>query len=347
MYYKIRALKELGVEIILHCYQYGRNSSTELEQLCKQIYYYQRGSGIRYYLNPLPYIVVTRSSNILLNNLVNDPYPVLFEGIHTSCFINHPGLKNKVLILRTHNIEHEYYRGLARAEPSLVHKLFFYTESGRLKRYERNLPKNILIAAISSADTNYFSRLNHHTIHLPPFHPFGQITSLPGKGKYILVHGDLSVPSNIYSVQYLVKEIFGKIPFQLIVAGKNPARRLLRLTKQYSNIKLLANPDESVMVELVRQAQINLIHSFQPTGIKLKLITALFNGRHCIVNPEAVRNSGLDNLCHIGQNIEKIKDLLYQLMEVPFTEENIIKRETVLKKDYSNKVNAQTIYDLI
>lgn len=300
-----------------------------------------------YYLSRLPYIVLTRSSNELIRNLKNDPYPVLFEGIHTSYFINDPNLKNKVLILRTHNIEHEYYHGLTRAESSLLSKIFFFTESLKLKRYERNLPENIIIAAVSAADATYFSLKDHNTLHLPPFHPYEKITCLPDKGKYILVHGDLSVPANIYSVKCLVKEILSKVPFQVIIAGKDPARRLLKVLKKYNNINLLANPDESTMLELIRQAHINLIHSFQPTGIKLKLLAALFNGRHCIANPEAVRNSGLESLCHIGQTIEKMKDLVCQLMEVPFTEEKIKKRETVLKRSYSNKENVQKIYDMI
>lgn len=335
------------MEIILHCFQYGRSSSPELEALCKEIHYYQRHSGIKYYLSSLPYIVVTRSSNELIRNLINDPYPVLFEGIHTSYFINHPDLKNKVLILRTHNIEHEYYQGLTRAEPSLFSKIFFFTEALKLKQYEQNLPEDIIIAAISTADANYFSLQDHTTLHLPPFHPYEKITCLPDRGKYILVHGDLSVPANIYSVRCLVKEILGKVPFQVIIAGKDPASRLLEVVKKYNNINLMANPDESTMLELIRQAHINLIHSFQPTGIKLKLLAALFNGRHCIANPEAVQNSGLESLCHIGQTTEKMKDLVYQLMDVPFTEEEIGKRETALMKNYSNMENAQKIYDII
>ncbi len=101
------------------------------------------------------------------------------------------------------------------------------------------------------------------------------------------------------------------------------------------------------MPELIREAQINLVHSFQPTGIKLKLLTALFNGRHCIANSEAVRNSGLESLCHVSQDAGKIKELVHQLMEIPFTDGDIMKRETILKKSYSNRENAKKIYEII
>jgi hypothetical protein len=347
IYYKIRSLKELGVEIILHCFQYGRQRSQELEQLCKKVYYYQRYSGIRYFFNTLPYIVVTRSSPDLIRNLINDSYPILFEGIHTCFFINNSDLKSRKKILRTHNIEHEYYRGLYEAESSPFRKIFFLAESGKLKKYARQLSDDIFIEAISQADTEYFRRIFPNSFHLPPFHPYDKPSCLTGNGEYILIHGDLSVPANIHSTIYLFEKILYDMPFQVIIAGKNPGQKIRKLATRKSHTGIRANPDEHEMHELIRQAQINLIHSFQPAGIKLKLLTALFNGRHCIANSEAVRNSGLESLCHIGQDPGKIKELVHQLMEIPFTEEESQKREMVLKKDYSNISNAQKIYDMI
>lgn len=347
IYYKIRSLKELDVEIILHCFQYGRQRSQELEQLCKKVYYYQRYSGIRYFFNPLPYIVVTRSSPDLIRNLSNDSYPIFFEGIHTCFFINNSDLKNRKRILRTHNIEHEYYRGLYKAESSPFRKIFFLVESGKLGKYEQKLSDDIYIAAITPADTEYFSQKFPGSFHLPPFHPYDKLSCLTGIGKYILFHGDLSVPANIQSTIYLFEKILYDMPFQVIIAGKDPVKKIRILAARYSHVSLRANPDEHEMHELIRQAQINLVHSFQPTGIKLKLLTALFNGRHCITNSEAVRNSGLESLCHTGQDPGKIKELVHQLMEIPFTEEEIQKREAVLKKNYSNINNAKKIYDVI
>ena len=347
IYNRIRSLNEIGVEIILHCFQYGRQKSQELELLCREVHYYQRYSGIKYIIDPRPYIVITRSSPTLIDNLTHDQYPVLFEGIHTSYFINNPVLKNRVRILRTHNIEHDYYRGLYKVESSPFKKTFFFIEYKKLKRYEQNLPEDIIIAAISPGDTDYFSHRYQNTLNIPPFHPFDKLSCLTGRGKYILIHGDLSVPVNIHSTIYLVEKVLYQLPFQVIISGKDPAHKILNIGVRYSNISIRVNPDDQEMHELVRNAQINLIHSYQPHGIKLKLLTALFSGRHCLANPEAVRNSSLESLCHIGENTEQMKDLVYKLMEVPFTREDIQKRETILKVNYSNRENARKIYGII
>jgi hypothetical protein len=42
VYYKMKALSEEGVRIILHCYEYGRKASSELTFLADEVYYYPR-----------------------------------------------------------------------------------------------------------------------------------------------------------------------------------------------------------------------------------------------------------------------------------------------------------------
>ena len=42
--------------------------------------------------------------------------------------------------------------------------------------------------------------------------------------------------------------------------------------------------DENTLQQLIQDAHIHVLPSFQQTGLKLKLLNALFKGRHCIVN---------------------------------------------------------------
>lgn len=69
VFYKIKTLKKAGVGIILHCYAYGRNESPELEALCEKVYYYPRHTGWRTNISLKPYIVNSRRSEQLINNL--------------------------------------------------------------------------------------------------------------------------------------------------------------------------------------------------------------------------------------------------------------------------------------
>lgn len=347
IYYKIKTLSNLGAGIILHCYQYGRDRSEKLESLCKEVHYYDRSRGVKYFLSSIPYIINTRSHEKLLKNLLNDPYPVLFEGIHTTFSASHPDLSEKKLILRAHNIEHEYYRGLYKVEKQLPKKMFFLTESIKLARYEKRLPQKLIIAAISLTDADYFRERFRDVVHLPPFHPYDQLNCQPGLGDYVLFHGDLSVPENVASVQYLTENIFRKVPYKVIIAGKNPDPDLIKSVNSFPGIKLVADPSEYEMNELIINAQINLLHSFQSSGIKLKLISSLFNGRHCIVNPEMVYGSGLDDLCYIPKNPDQTLNLVKRLMNLPLGIDELNQRKTILSEHFSNVKNARIILDIL
>jgi hypothetical protein len=347
VYYRIKTLREQGVSIILHCFQYGRQESKILEEICTEVNYYHRPTGWSFHMQKQPFIVATRSSQQLLENLLKDDNPILFEGIHTTHFLDHPDLASRKKIVRMHNIEHEYYRGLAGSEKNLLKRSFFKREARKLKRYEKTLPGNITIAAINKKEEENYKRLCPSTLLINPFHPFADVTTKTGQGEYILFHGNLSVPENIRSFLFLSEHVFSKIPHRVIVAGKNPSSEIKRKASQSDRLELISNPDEQEMFDLVMDAQINIIHSFQPTGIKLKLLTALFAGRFCIANDHALANTGLDQLCRIANEPEECIDLINSLMDSKITEEDIKTRRIGLKGSYSNGLNAVRLMQFI
>ena len=72
------------------------------------------------------------------------------------------------------------------------------------------------------------------------------------------------------------------IPF--VIAGKNPSKRLKALAHKNENICLVANPSLKEMDELIKKAHIHILPSFNKTGIKIKLLHALFIGRFVVTN---------------------------------------------------------------
>jgi hypothetical protein len=161
-------------------------------------------------LSAKPYIVSSRRSEELLNNLLKDDYPILFEGLHSCYYIDHPKLKDRKKIYRESNIEHHYYYNLAKAERSFLKKAYFFCASVKLKRYQNVLKHAQLMLTVSKADTRY---LQEHfpgkkVIHLPSFHPSDEFNVMTGKGNYALYHGNLSVPENTVAAEFLAKEVF-------------------------------------------------------------------------------------------------------------------------------------------
>jgi hypothetical protein len=111
IYYKLEALKAEGVKIILHVFLYdGKEPSAVLNDLCEKVYYYNRRRLANPFIGDIPYIVSTRNNDELLRDLNKDSYPILFEGLHTTFFLDHPDLRKRFKIVRTHNVEHIYYK---------------------------------------------------------------------------------------------------------------------------------------------------------------------------------------------------------------------------------------------
>ena len=347
VFYKAESLAKAGIEVILHCFRYGREPSAELEKVCYQVHYYERKKGISPLFSPLPYIVATRRSKELLQNLQEEIAPVLFEGLHTCYYLNHPLLGAYTKIVRTHNIEHDYYHFLGLAEENMVNRLFFKQESLKLRWFENQLKHASHILSISPGDTGYFKNKYGMGTYIPAFHPFNQVKSKSGKGGFILFHGNLSVNENLKAVSFLLDRIFSEITLPVIIAGKNPPDWLVKKVSVIPHVSLVGNPDGEVMDHLIRDAQINFIPTFQPTGLKLKLLASLFLGRHCITNTPMVANTGLEGLCHVADEVPDLIKIIQQKFEEKFTKEEIVRRKEILETQFSNAHNANKIYDLI
>ena len=288
IYYKIKALHHCGVKIILHCFEYERPHAPELEDICEEVFYYRRRTGILSNLTYLPYNVYSRKDKRLIDNLLKNDYPILFEGLHTCYYLNDKRLRHRFKIFRECNIEHDYYREIGRAEHNIIKKCFFYIEAVRFKLFQKNVAVSELMVAVSHTDTNYLRKeFPRNTVEFVPcFHGNNEITATAGQSDFILYHGKLSVKENEKAALYLIDNVFNKMsPYRCIIAGMDPSATLIKAISRYNNISIEANPTLERINELICTAQINLMVTFQDTGLKLKLLNSLFAGRHVVVNP--------------------------------------------------------------
>jgi len=349
LFYKIKALHEEGVKIKLHCFEYGRSRQNELNKYCEEVNYYKRLSKWQSISLTMPYIVKSRENPLLLENLLKDDHPILMEGIHCTAFLRTLLLTERKIVLRLHNVEFFYYSQLFQSEKNLFKKIYFLNESMFLRQYERKLPEEMPVIAVSNNDAIFYrDELDKRlTTYLPVFVQYTQVNGLEGIGNYCLYHGNLSVAENEKAALWLLEKVFSltKIPF--IMAGKDPSNRLLRKVRKNKNVSIVSNPSDAEMSELIANAQIHVLPSFNKTGIKLKLINALYNGRHCVVNDEAVEGSGLEDACHIGTTSHAIASIITQLYHHPFGEEEINLRRRLLGKIFNNRANAQQLIRLI
>jgi hypothetical protein len=94
------------------------------------------------------------------------------------------------------------------------------------------------------------------------------------------------------------------------------------------------------MSTLIKKAHIHLLPSFNSTGIKIKLLNALFNGRFIITNAASIEGTGLETLCSIEETAEGYLKRINELVEIPFDEKDINNRKRKLENLFDNKKNA-------
>ena len=345
---RIIALKNAGIRIHLHYFSYNdRGMPNELNQFCESIHVYERKTGAKGLSAKLPYIVSSRINEELISNLNKDNHPILLEGLHCTGILPHLDLSQRKVVVRMHNDESVYYCELARSESSILKKLFFLNESRLLKKYTHRLQNECRYACISENDVVSLQEQHHlsNVEFLPAFVSWPEVTSEEGMGNLCLYHGNLSVPENEKAAIWLLQNVFFKIRKPFVIAGKKPTKRLQKMAQFCQHTCLIENPSETEMNDLVRKAHINVLPCFNKnvTGIRLKLLHALFQGKHCVTNEAMVQGTGLEAACHTGSNAEAIASIIMQLYHQPFTDNEILLRKKLLGQSYNNEKNASRL----
>lgn len=341
---RIRFFKEVGIRIHLHYFSYNnRGTPNELNQFCDSIHVYERKTGHKGFSFRLPYIVSSRINQELVNNLEKDNYPILLEGLHCTGILSMLKNKERKIVVRMHNEESLYYKELSRAESSWFKKIYYNIESRLIKKYTPSLPHQCTYACVSAEDANALKDNFHfpNVVFIPTFPAWQMVSGEEGIGTFALYHGNLSVAENEEAAMWLIEHVFSIIKKPLVIAGKNPSARLEKAAHSQPYTCLVANPTDMEMNDLIRKAHINILPCLNKniTGIRLKLLHVLFEGRHCITHDAMVKGTGLESACHLGTSATSFASIVTQLLHQPFTPEEVSLRKRLLGDTYNNQKN--------
>lgn len=287
MYYTIQALAEQDINCTLHYFDYKKGRSAgALKQSCSHVLAYERKSFLQALPFSKPHIVTSRINQALIDRLNSDADPIILEGIHCTGILPYLKNKDRKIVVRLHNDEAAYYKHLAKAETNFLKRAYYNLESKHLQHYQASLPVGIGYAALSKSDVSVFKNkygLNHVFL-VPAFVPWQQVTTLPGASLYCLYHGNLSVSENQAAALWLIETVFSNIDVPLVIAGKDIPQHLKKAAASHPHIRLVSNPTDLELAQLIQDAHVHVLPDFNATGIKFKLLHALFCGRFCITN---------------------------------------------------------------
>lgn len=313
VYLRAKGLKQLGYSVILHCYEYGRGRGHDFSEIADEVYYYDRKNGVKSVLSNLPFIVKSRNSEALLNRLLEDNFPILLEGQHTTFWITELLKSDRKVAIRMHNIEWQYYRDLAKDAKTTSERLFFSMEARKLRKHENQL-KKVPLLCISKSDKDHYNNLGFQASYLPVTINSDLVLEPLEAESFALFHGNLSVAENQEAIDALIRENKrSKLEIPVKIAGKNPSPVLIKKIES-QGWECIANPNDQELNDLMRSCLLHLVIGFKSSGIKLKVIRALLSGKPCIATKEMTGTPALEKHCEIWDPVLPLADKITSVL---------------------------------
>lgn len=344
VFYKIKALSDIGIKIHLHCFvdTIPEKVDHEIKNLVMNIFFYQKKKNLLLYFSGKPYAAAIRSSKTLLENITKIQAPVLFEGMQTTDGIDI--LKNKgfKIYLRLHNNESSYYKGLATSEKNIFKKIIYTIESLKFNHYQKKLLKKFdAVFCLSRKEYHEAAYISKNAVLIHLFHGNESVKDLDKKGSYFLFHGDLSISDNRKALDETII-LFKTLPkLQLVVASDRANESIRKKINKFENIQLVPIGNESNLHFLLENAHANILLSYQNSGTKVKLFNALYNSRFVIINQNITDEKSLINLCCYGPDIEEIRKQIIKVAGQDYT--LVDARKEILLQNYSDKTKAKEL----
>ncbi len=346
VFYKIKALHQIGVKINLHCFVDEIPTETSvLESLTENCYFYKRNKSILKLFSTKPFSVTSRRHKMLAKNLKKDNADILFEGLQSTSVVRARCFKDRSLYLRLHNLENNYYKGLLQSETNLLKKILYFTESYKYEKYLKNLAEFCCVFTLSSFETDVVNKLYHNAEYIPVFHGNEKVTNSSEFGDYAFYNGDLRISDNKKAADFLI-DVFQVVEnYPLIIASSIENYALTKRCEKLKNVKYVLIENQEHLDKLSQNAHINVMLSFQESGTKLKAINALFQSRHCIINKNMLDDKGLQQLCEVVETKEDFIKAVEDLKSKPFRDHD--SRKLVLNEVLDDMINAKKMYSFI
>lgn len=347
VFYKIKALHSIGVEVHLHCFvdEIPADYSV-LKEYTASVFFYLRKNKFWSYFQSKPFSVHSRFSNELIHRLHQDNFPILFEGLQTTSMLNNFNNKSRKLFLRLHNNEEKYYSGISKSEKNIFKKSIYWLESKKYKHFQKSVFNQFeKVFTLSKSENKTVNLSSNNSIYVPVFHGNNKVNQFSDKGKFALYHGDLRISDNKRALDFLIS-IFKELPnFKFVIASNSGRKKVAKQIKDVSTISFVEAKDHVILKELFEQTHLHVLYSFQQSGTKLKVINSLFNGRFCLINSNIVDDEQIQNLCYLAETKGEFKSKIVELMQQKFDQTET--RSKVLNEILNDVENAKIIANSI
>jgi hypothetical protein len=354
----IEALSAAGIQV--HLYTFSEQGTTidpktnvdthpQLVKICSSVKYYPINKGHRNFSFSAPYATGKFLNQQLNQDLANNNYPILIEGMGPCGLAFSKALEHRKIWIRILTYAPTYFRYLQERSSGPLKKLFYQREAILSKRILKKLNERVSWIATSSAAKNKLEDLFlGGTIQiLAPFSSNdNNITSQTGLGNYCLFQGNLSDAATHKTASWLLTHVFHNLKVPFVITGNNPAPSLVTLAHMQPHTCIVANPSSSERHDMIEKAQIIIQPSFIKAGADEALLEGVKKGRHCLTNAK-IESGAMGGCYHQGASANAFQEIIIQLYHHPFSEEEIETRKKGMANKKSNEALAKECNSII
>lgn len=199
------------------------------------------------------------------------------------------------LLYRSHNIEHAYMAGQARATRSALARWRMRASFLHLERFERAaMLASLRVYDISNDDLEWWrSRGIRHNQWLPPVSEAAlrAVRADIERDLDVLFLGNLVSPNNLMGVDWLLREVWplvrtGRPGTTLTIAGSAPPDWLRRKIESTPGASLFADVPDAL--EMLRRTKVHANPVMTGSGIQLKTMEMLMTDAPVVSTPQGV-----------------------------------------------------------
>lgn len=346
VFYKIKALHAQGYNIILHCFVDDISlDQSALKQYVSEVYFYKKKHRLLTFFSLTPLPVLSRFRKELYENINKIQASILFEGLQTTYILNKFQFPGRKIYLRLHNLETNYFKGLSRSETSVFKKILYRIEAEKHAFYEKILSKFDAVFTLSEFETAYVNKHFGNAFYIPVFHGNDSVGQLSEFGKYALYHGDLRMSDNKKAALFLI-DVFREIPdYSLIIASSKGKKLIENEIKNVPNVRFSDIKNDPHLEQLLANAHISVMLSFQESGTKLKAANSLYRSRFCVINSNMIDDEKVKSLCTIAETKTDFINAINTLKNQPYLDSK--NRSEVLSAVLNDNLNALKIKDIM
>ena len=183
------------------------------------------------------------------------------------------------VVLRSHNLEHEIWRGLAEKSWGLK-KWYLRVIARQLERAEREVVAGVdAVISITDEDGAWFREAGARKVHVMPFGlEFSELEAV-SKVDHVFHFGSMDWEPNVEGVRWLLKEVWPKVlemnaDAQLVLAGRNMPEEF----KSDSGRNIVVMGEVESAEEFLKRSGVALVPVLSGSGMRIKAVEALGRG---------------------------------------------------------------------